>query len=144
MRPTKPVRPNNLNHRIKLMYGLVITVLAIFTVRLFYLQVIRHEYYRTEALAKQLKQYEIQPERGAISAHDGTQTVPLVLNETYYTIYVDPVYISDRAKAAVAIAGIIGGEAKTYEQQMSGKNRYEVLAKRVDKDKKQKVLDLKL
>ncbi|OGL29868.1 hypothetical protein A3D14_03525 [Candidatus Saccharibacteria bacterium RIFCSPHIGHO2_02_FULL_47_12] len=144
MRPTKPVRPNNLNHRIKLMYGLVITVLAIFTVRLFYLQVIRHEYYRTEALAKQLKQYEIQPERGAISAHDGTQTVPLVLNETYYTIYVDPVYISDRAKAAVAIAGIIGGDAKTYEQQMSGKNRYEVLAKRVDKDKKQKVLDLKL
>src|SRR3989344_3939721 len=144
MRPTKPVRPNNLNHRIKLMYGLVITVLAIFTVRLFYLQVIRHEYYRTEALAKQLKQYEIQPERGAISAHDGTQTVPLVLNETYYTIYVDPVYIADRAKAAVAIAGIIGGDAKTYEQQMSGKNRYEVLAKRVDKDKKQKVLDLKL
>ena len=144
MRPTKPVRSHNLNHRIKLMYGLVITVLAIFTVRLFYLQVIRHEYYRTEALAKQLKQYEIQPERGAISAHDGTQTVPLVLNETYYTIYVDPVYISDRAKAAVAIAGIIGGDAKTYEQQMSGKNRYEVLAKRVDKDKKQKVLDLKL
>lgn len=144
MKPTKPAQTRGLNHRVKIMYGLIMAVLAIFAVRLFYLQVIRHDYYKTEALAKQLKQYEIPAERGIISAHDGDNTVPLVLNETFYTIYADPVYIADKAKAASEISGIIGGDAKTYAQQMEEKSRYVVLAKRVDKDKKQKVLDLKL
>jgi hypothetical protein len=48
------------NHRIKLWYGALIILLAVFIGRLFYLQIIRHDHYRQAALSDQLKQYSIQ------------------------------------------------------------------------------------
>jgi cell division protein FtsI/penicillin-binding protein 2 len=75
-------------------------VVAIFITRLFYLQIIRHDYYHTRALADQLKEYKIDAPRGLISAHDGASTVPIVLDETRYTLYADP---SFAAKNAIAM-----------------------------------------
>lgn len=122
--------------RIRFWYACLILAAGIFTVRLFYLQVIRHDYYQTAALTKQLKEYEVPSTRGVIEAQVDDKTVPIVLNEIKYTLFADPIYVKDPAKAADAIARIIGGNAGDYEKQLKAENtRYVVLAKKLDKDK---------
>lgn len=130
--------------RVRIWYGLLSVVVAIFAVRLFYLQIIRHDYYKKAALAGQLKEYEVRADRGIIEAHDGDQVVPIVLNETRYTLFADPKYTKDISKIAIDVQRIIGGNASDYEKQMKVNTRYSVLAKKLTKDQKTKIDDLKV
>src|SRR5262245_32887627 len=86
--------------RIRLGYGVIVAIVAIFLVRLFYLQVIRHDYYKTSALSGQFKEYEVPAKRGVIEAHNGKERVPIVLNEVKYTLFADPIYVKDKDDAA--------------------------------------------
>lgn len=101
--------------RIKIWYALLLIMTGVFVVRLFYLQVIRHDHYQQAALRGQLKQYEIEPERGVITAHNGSDTTPIVLNQTLYTLYADPQFIKDAPKTALAlqkaVVRIVGHQA---------------------------------
>ncbi|HEX5395433.1 MAG TPA: penicillin-binding protein 2 [Candidatus Saccharimonadales bacterium] len=147
-----PARPNrrlpasiSANKRLKIWYGLLIAVLVIFTARLFYLQIIRHDYYQNKAQAAQLKEYEIPAERGTIKAYENGNTVPLVLNQTMYTLYADPVYIKDVDAAAAKIAAITKAKAADYAKIMhTPGTRYAVLAKRVSQQQKDQISALKL
>jgi cell division protein FtsI/penicillin-binding protein 2 len=126
-------------------YGVLLLVFAMFIVRLFYLQIIKHDYYAHAARSGQYKEYEIPANRGVIEAHDGTNIVPIVLNEDVYTLFADPKYIKDPAKTADQVARIIGGSAQDYEDLMRLDTRYAVLAKRLPKDKQEQLdkLDVK-
>src|SRR5688500_2168206 len=120
-------------------------VSAVFVVRLFYLQVIRHDYYQKAALTSQLKEYQIPAERGVIEAHNGAVTVPIVLNEKLYTAYAAPVYVSDPSKAADALSRVLGGKAGDYETLLEKEGtRYVVLAKKLSKAQSDKVAALEL
>lgn len=130
--------------RIHIWYVLILLVSGLFIVRLFYLQVIRHNYYESAALLKQLKQYEIPAERGAIEVLNGNQRVPIVLNETLFTLTADPKLVKDPAATAKSIQEVLGGDAKDYEEKMKADSRYAVLAKKLTKEQKTKVTDLKL
>ncbi len=110
--------------RLRIWYGAFLVVAAIFIMRAFYLQVVRKDYYHNLALSSQLKQYEIPAERGIIAAHDGDRVVPLVLNQTLYTLFADPKYIKDPAQIAAVISHVIGGEAQEYEKGLRGARRY--------------------
>lgn len=144
MAPPNKNSQNNPVNRIRVWYGLLIIVLVVFGVRLFYVQVIRYGHYKDAALSDQLKQYQIPATRGTIEAHEGSATVPIVLNQKLYTLYADPTYIKDPDKIAGQVASIIGGDASQYAKLMKTKNtRYVVLAKRLDADKSKKLLDLK-
>jgi cell division protein FtsI/penicillin-binding protein 2 len=122
--------------RIRLWYACLLVLSGLFIVRLFYLQIIRHDYYQTAALTKQLKEYEIPADRGTIEAIVNGQPVPIVLNEIKHTLFADPVYVKDPKAAADAIARVIGGDAASYEQKLKTEDtRYVVLAKKLDKDK---------
>lgn len=130
--------------RIRLWYALLIIVVAIFGVRLFYLQVIRYDYYRKAALSDQLKQYQIPASRGLIRAHDGAATLPIVLNQTLYTLYADPVYIKNATEVADKIIPIIGGKADDYTKSLTAKHtRYAILAKKLSADQQRKIIALK-
>jgi stage V sporulation protein D (sporulation-specific penicillin-binding protein) len=132
--------------RVRIWYGLLILVIGIFGIRLFYLQVISYGHYRAEALSDQLKQYEIPPTRGIIEAHDGSDTLPIVLNQQLYTLYADPNYVKkDKADAiATRLTGIIGGDASKYAGLMKTKDsRYVVLAKKLTPDQQKKIAALK-
>src|SRR4029079_79936 len=87
--------PVNTTGRVRLWFATLALISAFFCVRLFYVQVIRHDYYRQAALSAQLKQYEIPAERGVIKAHDGTSVTPIVLNEKLYTLFADPIFVTD-------------------------------------------------
>jgi len=130
--------------RIKIWHWLLMAVFAVFLLRAFYVQVIRYDFYRTSALNDQLKQYEIPASRGTIFAQDGNKTIPIVLNQKLYTIFVDPVYIKDPTKVADSLADILGGSISKYEASIKDKERrYVIIAKQVDEAKKDKLLALK-
>ncbi|MDQ3123320.1 MAG: penicillin-binding protein 2 [bacterium] len=129
--------------RARIIYGLLLLVSAVFILRLFYLQVIRHDYYAKAALNSQLKEYQIPAERGVISAHNGSQTTPLVLNEIKYTLFADPVYVKEPEKHAVDIARVIGGDStKIIEQLKSPDTRYVVLAKKLSEEQHKQITEL--
>ncbi len=130
--------------RVRLWYAVLIIVMLVFGVRLFYLQIIRHEHYKKAALSGQLKEYEIPAERGAIMARDGDQVVPMVLNEKRYTLFADPKFIKEPEKIASAIEKQIGGSSADYEKNMRVDSRYAILAKKLDKTQKEKIDKLKL
>lgn len=129
---TTPVKPVSIAKRVRVVYSFLLLLTAIFIIRLFYLQVIKHDYYRSAALSSQLKQYEIPAERGVIYAHDGDNQTPIVLNEKLYTLFADPVYIKDPLKEAAAVVKIIGGDVNKVRDQLQAKDtRYVVLAKKL-------------
>lgn len=131
--------------RVRFWYVALLIVGGLFVIRLFYLQVIRHNYYQQAALRGQLKQYEIAPERGEILAHNGNTTSPLVLNEKLYLLYADPMFVKDAASDAAAIQKIIGGDQGTYETAMKTPgSRYAVLAKKLTRQQNDQILALKM
>lgn len=144
MRPANSAPVSSLRTRVHFWYALLLVITGIFTLRLFYLQIIRHNYYRRAALFAQLKQYEIPAKRGTISAHNGSQITPFVLNETRYTLYADPKYIDDPAGTAAKISEVIGGSSGDYQKALKLDTRYSVLAKKLTSEQKNKVNTLKL
>lgn len=145
MRPRSTYSVNTLSpSRFQFWYGLVLVIFAVFVVRLFYLQVIKHDFYRNAALTTQLKEYEISAERGVITAHDGNQIVPIVLNEDVYTAFADPKHITDPKSTAIAVSAITSGNADELESAMRSNTRYAVLAKKLPKEKANQIDKLSL
>jgi cell division protein FtsI/penicillin-binding protein 2 len=131
-------------NRLKFIYGILLVVFLVFVLRLFYLQVIKHDYYKKSAFAGQFKEYEIPAERGVILAMDGDNETPIVLNEVVYTVFVDPKYIADVPSTSEKVASIIGGDRAKFEDQMKLDTRYAVLAKKVSKENAKKIDELNI
>lgn len=143
-KPEKMSRSQTLT-RIRAIYTVLIVISAIFIVRLFYLQIIKHNYYQTAANSDQLKQYEIPAQRGMILANSAGQTVPLVLNQTLYTLFADPPLVKNAPSDAIAIQKIIGGSAASYQQALTKQGtEYSVLAQKITLSQSNSILALKL
>jgi cell division protein FtsI/penicillin-binding protein 2 len=125
-----------------LIWGLLI-VLGIFVMRLFYLQVIQHDFFVAEANKIQIQPLTIQPERGELYVYDRDELVPLVLNERVYTVFADPSEIKDAARTSESLRKIIGGElSKDVDSLLkdeNGKVRYRVIARNVSRTQAEKV-----
>jgi cell division protein FtsI/penicillin-binding protein 2 len=130
--------------RARIWYALLLVVFGIFAIRVFYLQVIRHDYYKRAALSDQLKQYEVPAERGIITANLGGTQVPVVLNQKLYTLYVDPTVVKDSEKVAGRLQPILGGSTDDIHGLLTKKGtRYVVLKKRLTADQNKKILAMK-
>jgi cell division protein FtsI (penicillin-binding protein 3) len=141
--PNKNIQ-NNPVQRVRLWYGALVLVFCLFGLRLFYLQVIQHGHYKAAAQHDQLKQFEVPATRGIIKAHDGSTTLPIVLNQELFTLYADPGYIKKPAEIADKLVPIVGGDAGKYEAAMKQKDtRYVILAKQLNKSQKDKIASLK-
>jgi cell division protein FtsI (penicillin-binding protein 3) len=138
-------RPTDSNRRIQIWYGVLLLIVGIFGARLFYLQIIRHDYYKKAALSDQLKEYSIAPDRGIIEAHEGDGTVPIVLNEKLYTLYADPVFVRKPEESALKLTAVTHGDANEYIKLMkTPHSRYAVLAKRLSEAEKNQITSMKL
>ncbi|MHB1865078.1 MAG: peptidoglycan D,D-transpeptidase FtsI family protein [Candidatus Saccharimonadales bacterium] len=142
--------PKNINlkigpvKRIRIWYGAIILIVSIFSIRLFYVQIIKYNQYKTAALSDQLKQYQIPAVRGLIEARDGNQIVPIVLNQTLYTLYADPQYIKNPGNIANKIVHTIGGSASYYTHQMTTPHeQYVILAKKLTPSQSNTILNYK-
>jgi cell division protein FtsI/penicillin-binding protein 2 len=130
--------------RARTWYAVLLFIFVLIMVRLFYLQVIRHSYYRDTALAGQFKEYEVAPERGMIQAHDGDKVVPLVLNEERFTLFADPKYVKDPEAVAAKIQKVIGGDQNEYIDKMKADTRYAILKKKLSRQQQEAITDLEL
>lgn len=130
--------------RVRYWYAALLLIMGIFVVRLFYVQVIRYDHYKKAALSDQLKQYRIPAERGSILAYQGGKTLPIVLNQTLYTVYADPTFITQPAEVAAKLAPLLGKNSQDLEKLLRTKQtRYVVLAKKIDESQKNNILKLK-
>lgn len=111
----------------------VLVIMAVFIVRLFYLQIIRHDFYVAAARSEQLKQLDIPAQRGEIYVMNGNDPTRIVMNETVYTVFADPVTIKKPAEVADLIRRVAGGNARpNLETMLANKNsRYQILATKV-------------
>lgn len=126
----------HLQSRPQIVAWFLLAVFGVFTLRLFYLQVIRHDYYVAQAEKVQQTKFTINPERGTIYAQNGNNgIVPIVLNETVYTVFADPKEVKDAAKIKDVIYRVAGGNVvkDTFENNLLGEKslRYAVLARQV-------------
>lgn len=130
--------------RVRIWYGLLLLVLIVFSVRLFYVQIINYNHYRNAALGDQLKQYQIPATRGLIEAHEGDSIIPIVLNQKLYTLYADPLYIKNADKTAASLVPIIGGSAGDYAKLIQTKgSRYVILGKKLTPAQQKQITALK-
>lgn len=129
------MKPSVLRHgsRSRILAAVVLGIAAIFVIRLFYLQVIQHNHYVALANAEQIKPYTLTAKRGEIYAMSGTTPVKMVLNETVYTVFVDPSTIRDTAKVADVMKKVAGGNVRNgFEALLEKKEtKYQIIANKL-------------
>jgi stage V sporulation protein D (sporulation-specific penicillin-binding protein) len=127
--------------RTRILAAVILAIVAIFVVRLFYLQVIKHDYYVGLAKEEQESRFVIPASRGEIYAKSGNDPVQLVMNETVYTVFADPVTVDDKAKVVDTLRQIAGGNVRTdFDKLLDNKDsRYEVLANKLSKVQADKI-----
>lgn len=72
--------------------------MLVIVARLFYIQIIQHDDYVKQASDEHVSESVIKARRGEIYMMDGEDVVPVVLNETVYTVVFDPMNV-DEGKA---------------------------------------------
>ncbi len=129
--------------RSKILAALMFIIMAVFFVRLFYLQIIKHDYYVSVANSEQIKRLTIPAKRGLIYALDGEKPVALVMNQTVYTVFADPQMVKDDAKIIDTIKQVAGGNARANLQELLDKtdSRYQILATKVSQTQANKIKD---
>lgn len=130
--------------RIRACFAILAVILGLFVARAFYLQVIQYDHYKTVAMNDQVEHREIPANRGVIFAKSGGSSVPIVLNQELYTVYVDPTFITNPDKVAGVLSDVLGGNTSDYQQKITEKNtRYVILGKKVSQAKRDLLLKYK-
>jgi len=127
--------------RSRILAAVVLGIMAVFVIRLFYLQVIQHDHYVSLAKEEQESRFVIPASRGLIYAKSGNEPVQLVLNETVYTVFADPVTIDDKAKVVETLRSVAGGNVReNFDKLMDNKkSRYQILANKLTRIQADKI-----
>ncbi len=128
---------------------LLVAIMAVFVIRLFYLQVIKHDYYVAEAAQQQVRQWTLPAVRGEIYAMDGETPVKLVLNETVYRVFADPMVVEEPERIVEVLRRVAGGNVRDNFASLLDKKetRYQILAtnisyKQAEMIKKERIFGL--
>ena len=132
--------------RVRILSGILTVTVALIVVRLFQLQVIDHQKYRQLAYQEQVKKLTIPAHRGLIYALDHQTPAPLVMNETVYTMFIDPQVVKDDKVVLAVLVGlnqdlIIGNPAEKLTQKNT---RYQVLARGLSRQQAEAIKAKKL
>lgn len=124
---------STVNIRRRFIYLILIFFGVVFASRLFFIQIVNGEYYKTLAQAEQLRKFEIPADRGSIYMRNGDEKIPLVLNQDFKIVYADPRYVEEPDKTAIELTKVLGGKAADYEELLTLEDSvYVVLKKSVD------------
>ena len=110
--------------------------LGLIVVRLFFIQVIEHDAWNERAVAQQTSRTTLKAERGEIYMMNGDEVTPVVLNESVFTVIVDPA-ASERLEVAEPLEQILGDDLQASWDDVfaNKKSRYYVIARDVSRDK---------
>jgi len=139
------MKPSALRHgsRSRILAAVILGIAAIFVIRLFYLQVIQHDHYVALAQSEQMTRERIPAKRGEIYAMSGNTPVKMVLNETVYTVFIDPAVITKPDEVIKVMKQVAGGNLRDdFEESVNAKElRYRVVANKVTRLQAEKIKD---
>lgn len=132
--------------RSRILAGGLFVIATVFVLRLFYLQVIQHDHYVSLAREEQVDSRTLFPTRGEIYMMNGSTPAKAVLNQTVYTLYIDPPSVSQKDKAIETIRSVAGGNTvKDFEKLFDRTDsRYQVIAKRLTRLQAEKIKETKV
>lgn len=127
--------------RSRILAAVILGVVAIFVLRLFYLQVIQYQHYVGLATQEQQSRFIIPASRGRIYAKSGSTPVPMVMNEKVYTVFVDPVTITNKDKVVETMRKVAGGNMRTDFDKLLDKTdtRYQIIATKLTRVQADKI-----
>lgn len=127
--------------RSKVLASIVVATMTLFVIRLFYIQIIQHDYYSDIANSEQVKKLTIPAKRGLIYALDGDTPTKLVMNESVYTLFVDPKIVDEPDKVLVAINKLPKEKLRDGYESLLAKTetRYQILAKKLTRTEADKI-----
>jgi len=128
--------------RIYLPFILIFAGFGIIEFRLFQLQIIEHEKYRSFVQQEQIRVISISPERGVIYDRN---LKPVAVNVNSFSIYASPVRVSNPEAIAGRLASILGKEDKNFVLSSLKKDKIFVwIARKISIEDKEKIEKLKL
>ena len=129
--------------RERLLAILVIAIMAVFVARLFYLQIIQHDYYVRQANKEQVKQLVIPARRGEIYALDAGKPVKVVLNEAVYIVFVDPKVVDKPHEIIDLLRRVAGGNTRPHLEELLAQKqtRYQIVATKVTRKQAEMMKD---
>lgn len=117
-------------------FSFLLTILALaflaVAARLVYLQVVAAPAYAAKAADQRTRDITLAPRRGSIYDREGE---PLAVSMEARTVYATPYAVEDPAGAAVALAGVLGGDAADYEAKLRKETGFVYIARKVDMDR---------
>ena len=131
--------------RIKILKRVVLVALAVITVRLFFIQIIEHDQWVAKANDQHTMVETIVAKRGEIYMMDGDTPVPVVLNQTTYSVIIDPAIAKKDD-----VQNVLNTNAKDYlsanldEVYAHPNLRYFVVAKNVPRSNATKIAEAKI
>ncbi len=124
-----------------LKFGLL-AVMAVIVARLFFIQILQHDYWIERAAAQHTLQYTLRAERGEIYMLDGDEPVAVAMNATVYTVIVDPMMAS-RDEIQSKMTEILGDKRiAEWDDVFADKSRrYYIVGKNVERKAAEKVAE---
>ena len=134
------------NKRIRVLAIIVFVAVILFVIRLFYIQIVRHDYYALQANSEQMRQWILPAVRGEIYSLDRGKPQKLVLNETVFTVWADPKVVAEPDKIIDVLKRVAGGNLRSNAAYLLKKTdtRYQILATKVSSRQAQLIKKEKL
>ncbi len=128
--------------RIKILRNIVLVALAIIAVRLFFIQIIEHDYWVAKADEEHTILETISAKRGEIYMMDRGEPVAVVLNQTMYQIIIDPAAV-DQEKTKQALEANVKDYLVVDLNEIFNQEglRYSIVAKNVPRSAIEKLAE---
>lgn len=119
--------------------------MAVIVARLFFIQIMQHDYWTERAAAQQTLQYTLRAERGEIYMMDGDEPVAVAMNATVYTVIVDPM-LADSEEVQTKLTAILGDKrvAEWNDVFADRSRRYYIVGRNVERKAAEKVAEADL
>jgi cell division protein FtsI (penicillin-binding protein 3) len=130
-----------MNRRMVFMLGLAASWLLALSLRLYQLQVVRHEYYRERAEKQQNHLVTLTPPRGTIYDRRGHE---LAVSVEVMSVAVDPTQVDDHAATAAALSEHLGIPQEKLVRDLASKRAFVWVKRKIDLARAQRIRDLDL
>lgn len=110
-------------------------------VRLAYVQLLKHDFYESEALQQRYRSQQLVPERGTIYDRNG---IPLAMTTYVYGVYATPRLVPDAEEAASALAPLLSMPVETIRENLQPRDGSTWLIHRVPESAAMAIENLEL
>jgi cell division protein FtsI/penicillin-binding protein 2 len=128
----------DINRRIEFVYFVFITVLVIFVVRLFFMQVIQYSFFKKHAVSQQSETIKQQIGRGTIYTADNKKAAVSIKT---FAISADPEQVKNKAGVADYLSKQLGISRGEIMSKLALRKKFVYLARKVDSEKAEGILE---